>query len=113
MSSSPRKHLWPALVAWAGLLVALGGCGTADYERLLTKRLNDLRSAEPFRTLFGPTELPDTPVKIRVPMAFKTSYMENSPHPEDGAKISPDRAQPPFLPLPGFKLCYEGHVPSA
>jgi hypothetical protein len=113
MSFLPRKHRWPARIAWACFFALLAGCGTADYERLLTKRLNDLRSAEPFRTLFGPTELPDTPMKIRVPMAFKTSYMENSPHPEDGAKISPDRAQPPFLPLPGFKLCYEGHVPSA
>jgi hypothetical protein len=113
MQSAHLKHSGPALVAWACCCVFLGGCGTADYESLLNKRVNDIRAVAPFRTLFGPTELPDTPLKIRVPMAFKNSYMENSPHPEDGPKISPDRVQPPFLPLPGFKLCYESHVESA
>jgi hypothetical protein len=113
MSISPLKHSWPALIAGACFFAGLAGCGTADYDKVSNDRINELRSAEPFRTLFGPTELPDTPVRIRVPMAFKSSYAENSPHPEDGAKISPDRVEPPFLPLPGFKLCYEGHVDTA
>jgi hypothetical protein len=113
MQTLPLKHSWPALVAWACFFAGLAGCGTADYEKVMNDRLNALRSAAPFLTLWGPTELPDTPIKIRVPMAFKNSYSENSPHPEDGAKISPDRVEPPFLPLPGFKLCYEAHVETA
>ncbi|MBI3837359.1 MAG: hypothetical protein HY288_05430 [Planctomycetia bacterium] len=110
MQSTPSNRSGPALVAWACFFVAVAGCGTADYESLLNRQLNDIRAGAPFRTLFGPTELSDTPIKIRVPMAFKHSYMENSSHPDDGAKISPDRVQPPFLPLPGFKLCYESQV---
>lgn len=74
----------------------------------MASRVDKVRTSAAFRTLFGPSELPDTPIKIRVPMAFTKSYTEDSEHPQDGEKISPDRLQPPFLALPGFKLCYEG-----
>jgi hypothetical protein len=39
---------------------------------------------------------------------FTSSYLPNSAHPDDGPRISPERVQPPFLTLPGLKLCYEG-----
>jgi hypothetical protein len=52
--------------------------------------------------------LPGTPFSIRVPLEFEHSYQESSAHEDDGATINPDRLQPPFLKLPGFKLCYEG-----
>ncbi len=92
------------------LLTAFPGCGTSEYNQLADSRASRLTAEAPFKILFGPTELADTPITIRVPTIFKEAYVEDSAHPEDGAKINADRVQPPFLTLPGFKTCYEGHV---
>ena len=54
--------------------------------------------------------MPDTPIKIRVPIAFRESYTEESGHRSDKGRIKPDRFQPPFLTLPDLKICYEGHT---
>jgi hypothetical protein len=96
--------LWMAVAC----LFVTTGCGTSEYNRLASARFATLRGDAKFRSLFGPTKLPDTPVSIRVPQIFKNSYVENSSHKVDGATIHPDRLQPPFLQLPGFKICYEG-----
>jgi hypothetical protein len=104
---SSKFALWFSIVG-ASLGVALSGCGTAEYRRLMADRGDKLRTGAAFRTLFGPSQIAGTPLKIRVPMVFGKSYIENSAHPQDGPKINPERVQPPFLPLPGFKLCYEG-----
>jgi hypothetical protein len=92
----------------AGLLALLAGCGTREYTKLMGSRADAVRTSAPFRTLFRASQLPGTPIKIRVPLIFTKSYAEGSEHPDDKGKIAPDRLQPPFLPLPGFKLCYEG-----
>ena len=86
------------------------GCGTSEYNRLASKRVADLRGEEKFRTLFAPTQLGDTPVRIRLPMVFQESYVEDSKYKADGGRIAEDRVQPPFLKLPGFKICYESHT---
>lgn len=86
------------------------GCGSSEYNRMVSKRVANLRGEQKFRTLFAPTQLGDSPVRIRVPMVFQESYTEDSKHKEDGAKIAEDRLQPPFLKLPGFKMCYEGRA---
>ncbi len=95
-------------LAMASFVATLCGCGASEYNRLATQRLGMARGEAKFRSLFGPTELAGTPIKIRVPMVFRTSYRKDSAHPIDGEKINPERLQPPFLPLPGFKICYEG-----
>ncbi|MEX0678220.1 MAG: hypothetical protein WD063_14160 [Pirellulales bacterium] len=102
------KSFGGALGACAGLMVLLAGCGISRYDSLLEHRVASLRGEARFRHLYAATQLPGTPISIRLPMVFKDSYQENSAHKEDGAVISPDRLQPPFLKLPGFKLCYEG-----
>ena len=104
-----RRLDWrgPGLILAAVLVSASSGCGGREYDALLGKRLDQLRAGAPFRGLFGPTQVPDSPVKIRVPLIFKTSYVEGSKHPDDGGPIKPDRLQPPFLQLPGFKMCFE------
>ena len=51
------------------------------------------------------------PVRIRVPKAFKRSFTADSS--EHGAKVGPQRIEPPFLRLPGFRLCYEGTADDA
>ena len=96
-------------LAMSCLLAVLAGCGSSDYNRLAASRLATVRGEARFRSLFGPTKLPGTPISIRVPTIFRNSYVENSAHKEDGATIRPERVQPPFLQLPGFKVCYEGH----
>jgi hypothetical protein len=102
-----RCALW-LVFAIAGFAAVLPGCGTAEYRRLMADRGDKVRTSAAFRTLFGPSQIGETPIKIRVPMAFGKSYVETSAHPQDGPKINAERLQPPFLPLPGFKLCYEG-----
>ena len=92
------------------LLAAFSGCGTSEYNHLADSPHSQLAAKAPFKILFGPTELADTPITIRVPTIFKEAYVEDSARPEDGAKINADRLHPPFLTLPGFKTCYEGHV---
>jgi hypothetical protein len=95
-------------VAAISLLASLPGCGTSEYNRLSAKRLADVRGEMKFRSLFRSSRLGDTPIKIRVPMFFRDSFVEDSKHRQDGPRIHPQRVQPPFLPLPGFKICYEG-----
>jgi hypothetical protein len=74
----------------------------------MNRRLAALRGEAKFRHLYAPTRLPDTSISLRIPMVFGKSYQADSAHEDDGAKINPERLQPPFLKLPGFKLCYEG-----
>jgi hypothetical protein len=104
---------WGAWLAGVCLFATFAGCGTSDYDKLVSRRLEVLRGEAKFRGLWAPTQLADTPIKIRVPMVFPASYNADSAHPDDGPKISPDRLQPPFLTLPGFKICYEGMVTDA
>jgi hypothetical protein len=96
-----------AMICLATMLL---GCGTSEYNRLASKRVADLRGEQKFRTLFAPTQLADTPVRVRLPMVFQDSYLETSKHKADGGRIAADRVQPPFLKLPGFKICYESHT---
>lgn len=97
-----------ALLACAALTVLLAGCGVSQYNALANRRVGALRGEVRFRGLYAPSQVPGTPFSIRVPIVFSGSYQENSSHKDDGAVISPDRLQPPFLKLPGFKLCFEG-----
>ncbi len=95
---------WLAIVA----LAVAGGCGASEYRRMVAASVDHARTSGPYRTLFAYTALEGTPLRIRVPMAFGRSYRADSAHPQDGAKIRPDRFQPPFLEIDGLKLCYEG-----
>ena len=108
----PSRHGFPIGGPLAAICLAsmLLGCGSSEYNRMVSKRVANLRGEQKFRTLFAPTQLGETPVRIRVPMVFQESYTEDSKHKEDSGKIADDRLQPPFLKLPGFKICYEGHA---
>jgi hypothetical protein len=100
-------RLGPLLVLVGAGLVVLPGCGGTAYDALLNRRLDQLRASAPFRVLWASSPVGDTPVKIRVPMAYKNSYTPLSGHSDDGGRIKPDRAQPPFIELPGLQLTYE------
>ncbi len=101
-----RKPLG-VILACASVAVLASGCGVSHYNRLVRKRAARLRGEVKFKGLYQPTKIPDTPLSIRIPMIFSDSYTAESPHPDDGAQIRPDRLAPPFLPLPGMKLTYE------
>lgn len=79
----------------------------------MKNRMGALQTSAPFKKLFGASELPGTPVRVRVPQLFTASYAENSPHPDDENAIKPERLQPPFVKLPGFKLSYESTAQGA
>jgi hypothetical protein len=100
-----------AALVGVGLSIVLSGCGVSEYDRLMDRRIGTLRAGAKFTNLYGPTQISGTPISIRIPMVYSSSYEETSPHKDDGEVINPDRVQPPFLKLPGFKLCYEGTVP--
>ncbi len=100
------KFAGPAWLAVAATMLV--GCGTSEYSAQLNTRLDTLRAGAPFRVLWAPSSIPDTPVKIRVPQIFPKSYTAASPHPDDGPKVRADRINPPFLELPGLRICYEG-----
>jgi hypothetical protein len=108
MQRSISRPRLVALWACAGLVAAASGCGTSEYNALTAKRANTLYAQAPFRSLYGPTPLDPTPLSIRVPTVFSKAYYPDSPHPLDGPKINPQRVQPPFLEIPGLKVCYEG-----
>ncbi len=108
----PRPFLSESLrfLLFAALVPLIAGCGGAPYDALINKRLSALRSGAPFRMLSAPAEIPDTPIKLRIPIAYRNSYTPESGHPDDKGRIRPDRLQPPFLTLPGLRICYEGTV---
>lgn len=108
----PRSALSaPLRFLLCGALVPLiAGCGGSRYDTLINKRLGALRSGAPFRMLSAPAEIPETPIKLRIPIVFRNSYTAESGHSDDKGRIRPDRFQPPFLTIPGLKICYEGVV---
>ncbi|MEX2112240.1 MAG: hypothetical protein WD845_03595 [Pirellulales bacterium] len=112
MAQSDMWQIYSKRVLAATLSVTVGlaslpGCGGSAYESLTNRRLDQLRASAPFRVLWGSSQIGESPVKIRVPMAYKTSYTPLSGHPDDGGRIKPDRFQPPFIELPGLQMCYE------
>jgi hypothetical protein len=95
-------------IFWApAALATVAGCGGSAYESLVNRRLDQLRASAPFRVLWASSPIGDTPIKVRIPMAYKSAYTPTSGHKDDGGRIKPDRLQPPFLELPGLELCYE------
>jgi hypothetical protein len=93
-------------------LTLTAGCGGSAYESLVNRRLDQLRASAPFRVLWASSPVGETPIKIRVPMAYKNSYTPQSAYSGDGGRIRPDRLQPPFLELPGLQLTFEDFSPS-
>ena len=93
------------------------GCGRTEYDRRRGEWIERHRSDVRQRTeqafldrFYGASLLPGTNVRLRVPQVFKTSF--NADSKIAGESIDARRLQPPFLKLPGFRLCYEAANPS-
>jgi hypothetical protein len=97
-------------------LLVTAGCGTSEYDRRRAEWLRSYRAvaarraaaetqARLLQQFYGPTELSGTSLRIRVPKVFTTAFDSNSK--VAGQPIDSRRLHPPFLTLPGFRLCYE------
>lgn len=91
-----------------GAFSFLGGCGVADYEARMEKRLVELRKAAVFDVLYAGSELPNTPILVRVPRTFTQRLVEGAE--VDGQKVDASRAKIPALELPGPLVTYEATV---
>jgi hypothetical protein len=92
-----------------GSSFTLVGCGTGHYEDQYSKTLQQEEAESPYTALYSPTEVPDSPFKIRVPRIFHSAFGVDSPHPDDyqGDLIN-ERRLLPMVKLPGFQRTFEG-----
>jgi len=106
----------------------LAGCGTAAYEERMTARKTDLDRLSKFEELLDPKhyceitgvdQSADPPatvelgVKLRTPpwvQENKDSLRRMGWRDRHGLAIDPDRIQPPFVKLPGFRFSCEMFV---
>ena len=102
----------------------LGGCGTSDYERLMDKRIDELKVGSKFNVLSSAVDAPDSPVSLRVPQKndnnkksfenLTSAGFENPPlqssAPADGKPYDQRRIKPNVLELSDLKLTFEGFV---
>jgi len=89
-----------ALVCAATLL----GCGRSEYERRLNATVQVLRTGG------AKFPVPGTPLQLSMPRPNNdpfTLYIESSAEPGTNEPVKPERLQPPFVKLPGFRCCFE------
>jgi|SRR6185295_16098770 len=93
----------------ASVVALLAGCGGQAYEDALQKRAKQLGREAPFLALNDtPQPINETTATVRLPKVFTGApFAAGSADPKNQKPVSPERYQPPFLPLPGFKLCFE------
>ena len=100
-------------VAIAAALAATlaAGCGTSAYESRVDEGMKALRVGLMFSAISPtPSEIPGTTISLRLPTfinAASKAYTEESAEPNGQGKVNPARLHPPFLKLPGLRICYE------
>ncbi len=94
-----------ALGTCVAVVLACCGCGTSDYGSRVQKNLDGLLVGSVFTNLYDqPTQIPDTPVQIRLPKLVGSdarAFNDKSPG------VDPRQLQPPGMKLPGLKVTYE------
>jgi len=110
MSTSARQRTVLAVSVMFATLAA-GGCGTSEYERRVKEGRELLQVGMIFSAIAPtPSEIPGTPILLRLPTFINASskaFTEDSADPRGQGKVDPNRVQPPFLKLPGLRVCYE------
>ncbi len=92
-------------------LMPAAGCGTSAYMDRLSKGLEIMQTAAMFNVLApAPVEIAGTPLTVKLPTYVDNTakaFNEQSAEPNGQGAVKPERLQPPFLKLPGLKMCYE------
>lgn len=110
--SRPRRILSLGCLAGTlvGILFTVSGCGTGEYDRRMRASIQEVGSKAKFQNLLYPNPISIVPgASFRLPALFDNtakSWAEGNPT-ETGLAVHPDRLQPPFIKLPGFRYCYE------
>jgi hypothetical protein len=87
-------------------LFALTGCGTSEYERRLNTGASKAQAESKWNNLYGPQDLADTPVSVRLPKMFTDSPLVVGV-PVGGKPVDDRRVKPMLFDFPGLKLTYE------
>ena len=107
-----NKHPLTRLgLAIATTAVVAIGCGTSEYMERVERGLKGLTVGAVFTSLYDePSTIPGTPVKLRLPKFVDgqaKAYTQDSADPSGQGQVKPGRLQPPFLQIPGLRICYE------
>jgi hypothetical protein len=105
---------WLSFLALQTLLFAVllttSGCGKGEYERRVHENMKASRTS----VNLGPAiTIPGTALTVRLPTsvdATALAFFEGSPDPNGAGKLNPDRLNPPFMTIPGQRVCYEIQV---
>jgi|GEM_PF-5853546 len=110
MMTHRLSTLIPVFMLLGGLLFTCG-CGKAEYERRV---LDTLHAQTEKGSLAAAVKLEGTTLDIRLPPSVDQTakaYTTGSLEPNGTDKVNPARLNPPFLTIPGLRVCYETFIP--
>jgi hypothetical protein len=87
-----------------GLLTALVGCGSGEYEKRLEANVGQVKKGSSFRGMQPATSLPGVPVSVRLPEQL------DGPPLVEGSGVEDRRRLVPNAKLPGLCMTVEGFV---
>jgi hypothetical protein len=105
-----KYRLTNLALAIAATAIVAAGCGTSEYMQRVQQGLGGMKAGAVFNTLYEkPSEIPGTPVVLRLPKFIGESkaFTEQSAEPNGQGNVKPERLQPPFLKIPGLRVCYQ------
>lgn len=90
-------------------LVVVCGCGKAEYERRVFAN-----SGGPNAEILGPAvQIPGTQIMVQLPRTINENakaYVEGAQEPNGVDIVKPERLNPPFMKIPGLRICYEVQI---
>jgi len=108
-----RRPIYAAI--WITAVVVSVGCGKSDYEQLMEKQLTTLGFSSKFIEALHPSPEPvvDGVASLRLPTYISAEAQTLSIGQRNARQepIDPNRIQPPFGKIPGFRFAYERFIP--
>lgn len=91
------------------LSLAAVGCGTGEYEARMEKTIDRLKRLEKFNEVLAEKAylVPGTKITLRLPLIYDQSKMKTQAEGmvAAGGSLPALPTQPPFMKIPGFRLC--------